>query len=148
VKQRSVARRRSQEVAELAQSLADGESIVAVASFGEQEYPSTAPFRFGAWKSDAEVVARWDIGAWHHPRQLSRQVRAMVSARRPAVVLAPDVQIQGSAEQEQTLVGEAVWMKHNWFPLLDGATPLLDGPIGHQLAQLRTSEPFYEPVVM
>merc|ERR1719333_1840236 len=74
------------ETARLVAQHANGVSIKAVAAMSE-EYPSATAFRFGAWKSDADVVARWDFDVWHNPKQLSMQVRALALSGRPASVL-------------------------------------------------------------
>lgn len=132
---------RSRGTAELVRSFGDGAAgIVAVAAYGEEEYPSPAALRFGAWKSDADLVARWDVGTQHHSRRLSQQVSAMALAGRPACVLAGGAVGGDPAAQEQTLVGEAAWMKRNWFPALPGATPLPSGPLAADLVRLSSSE--------
>lgn len=129
------------ETAELVKAVADEVLIHGLAVYGEEEFPSTAPFRFGAWKTDADLVARWDVGAWHHPDRLAAQVRAMAVVARPAVLLGGGGRPDGShvGGQEQTLIGEVGWMKKHWYPLLGGPT-LLDGPEASHMVRLDMPE--------
>jgi len=129
------------DTAELVKAVVDGALIQGLAVYGEEEFPSTAPFRFGAWKTDADLVARWDIGAWHHPERLAAQVRAMAVVARPAVLLGGGGRPDGShvGGQEQTLIGEVGWMKKHWYPLL-GGPPLLEGPEASRMVRLDMPE--------
>jgi len=115
------------EAARLVRLYADGVFIEGIAVFGT-EYPSAASFRFGAWESDADVVARWDFDAWHHTQRLSMQVRALSLSGRPACFLrqwsvrseAGDIHIVSDGSRwDASLVGEASWMRDKWYPLLE-----------------------------
>jgi hypothetical protein len=119
-----------QEVAELVHKYVDGTYIKSAEARGE-EYPSAAAFRFGAWIArDADVIARWDFSAWHHPHRLSMQVRALALAGRPAGLLNQwrVLEKQGGNTTERTeqdgerwdssLVGEAAWMRKHWYPYM------------------------------
>jgi hypothetical protein len=136
------------ETAHLVAQYANGISIKAVAAMSE-DYPSTAAFRFGAWKSDAEVIARWDFDAWHNPKQLSMQVRALALSGRPACVLkrwsvrgraggALDHRTAegGDDRADAALVGEAVWMRQHWYPLLDGLNIAASTARAHHVVQV------------
>jgi hypothetical protein len=121
------------EAAEFLQRYADDTRILGVAARGDVgDFPSSATFRFGAWhaeKEGADVVARWDLDAWHGPKRLAMQVRALSLTTRPACILqrwhgprvgavAGFAAADGMAWGDRTLVGEAAWMRRNWFPLL------------------------------
>lgn len=124
----------NREAAEFLQRYADDTRILGVAARGDvSDFPSSATFRFGAWhaeKEGAEVVARWDLDAWHGPKRLAMQVRALSLSSRPACILqrwqgprragavAGFAAADGMAWGDRTLVGEAAWMRRNWFPLL------------------------------
>lgn len=115
------------EAARLVRMYTDGVFIKSLAVFGT-EYPSAASFRFGAWESDADVIARWDFNAWHHTQRLSMQVRALSMSGRPACFLrqwsvrgeAGDIRIvSGGGDWDASLVGVASWMHDKWYPLLE-----------------------------
>merc|ERR1719454_2132706 len=57
------------EAAELARKYVDGYYIKAVATRSEK-FPSTESLRYGAWSSDADVIAQWDFDEWHDPSRL------------------------------------------------------------------------------
>jgi hypothetical protein len=115
------------EAAELVHKYADGSYILSAVARGD-DFPSAAAFRFGAWLArDADVVARWDFEAWHHPQRLSMQVRALAFSGRPACLLerwtvldkaGANTTVQDGARWDSSLVGEAAWMRTNWYPYL------------------------------
>jgi hypothetical protein len=90
------------------------------------EYPSAAAYRFGAWLAqDADVVARWDFDAWHHPHRLSLQVRGLAHSKRPACLLDRWTTLDDHGNKstsseglrwDSSLIGESVWMRENWYP--------------------------------
>jgi len=92
----------------------------------DPEYPSPAAYRFGAWVArDADIVARWDFEAWHHPHRLSTQVRALTFSARPACLLNSWTVLDDTGKRsivsadsrwESSFVGEAAWMRANWYP--------------------------------
>lgn len=98
------------------------------------EVPSPTAMRFGAWAADedTDIIARWDVDNWHHPDQLSMQVRALALSGRPAcllkrwtVTLAPDggdrTALHSEVGGEHSLMGQRAWMDENWEPFhLDG----------------------------
>lgn len=113
----------------------DDPDIKLVASMGHRELTTTA-FRFGAYMADADVIARYDFGAWHHPSRLSMQVRALAFAKRPVSHLqawtarnyaeggyakAP-TQAELQTLGEASLVGEKEWIAKNWYPLMGKET--------------------------
>lgn len=133
--------REDAEARHILQMHADGISIQG-AAVNDTDLPSAAAFRYGAWLAgDADVIARWDFGAWYHPTRLALQVKALASSGRPASRLGSWTLSDGSTgthaaspgdgkesdgRQQQaddhadgTLIGEASWMRRNWFPTLD-----------------------------
>lgn len=132
--------------ARVVKQFADGYLIKAVAD-RSGHFPSTAAFRYGAWSSDAEVVARWDFGAWHHPRRIAMQVRAMALAARPAGLLAkqslPGSSTSGAGKplnetgDEASLMGERTWMWEHWYPELGNASDqVLDKAQAHNIVRI------------
>lgn len=126
------------ESATLTRRFADGSYIKAVAARGDA-LPSTTALRYGAWASDADVIARWDLGDWQHPDRLALQTRSLGLARRSGSLLRrPAAGGSPGAWAEGSLVGEREWMARHWFPLLgaEGASfaahashlALLDAP--------------------
>lgn len=120
---------------------ADGVNVLGVRAMGADKDLSTTAYRYGAWTADADVIMRYDFGAWHHPDRISMQVRALAVTKRPASRLLrwtardyaqggvaqapPDGQVQ--ALGEASLTGDKRWMAKNWFPLMTGEhTRLLD----------------------
>mmetsp|Transcript_142647 Transcript_142647/g.371715 ORF Transcript_142647/g.371715 Transcript_142647/m.371715 type:complete len:698 (+) Transcript_142647:107-2200(+) len=98
---------------------ADGARIKGVAARGKGRFPSTTAFRFGAWASDADVVAHWDFHQFQHPERLSLQVRALAYSSRPASILKGLAGTGASTgASEATLLGERAWMEEHWHPLL------------------------------
>jgi len=123
-----------EEAKELAKKYADGSHIKAVAAFGMGEFPSAGDLRFGAWSSDADVVARWEFSEFHFPEQLSMQVRAMAASARPASILKDHNQTEMG--REDSLIGEKSWMREHWYPMLGGERDVLSGARAHQIVQV------------
>jgi len=123
--------------AEIVRMYADGFNVKAIAARDEGEFPSTTALRFGAWKAaeDAQVVAQWDFDATHHLDQLSLQVRALAYSSRPVSL----VREQG-VPVENSMVGEASWMKRNWYPLLDKEHGAEDNVRHEQLVEVSLEE--------
>jgi hypothetical protein len=150
----------NREAAAAIQAYASDSRIVGVAARGDaSDFPSAAAFRFGAWhaeKDGATVVARWDLDAWHGPKRLAMQVRAMSLTKRPACLLGrwrgPRSRADGASSRagadgmewgDRTLVGEAAWMRQHWFPLLvQHEQPLDEGRDQRQIAVLDMPELF------
>jgi len=134
--------------AELIASYADGFYIKAIAARGEDDFPSTTALRFGAYSSDADVIVHWKFADWHHPNRLSLQVRALAYSSRPACVLRQQQQQQQHqlesegpnkmAQQawDETLTGEASWMREHWHPLLNEQHAVIFGAEAHHLVEV------------
>lgn len=114
--------------AERIKNLADGHVVKAVAA-RTMEVPSSTALRYGAWAADrdTDLVARWDVDGWHHPKRLDMQVRALAFADRPACLLkqwtvtpgdGSRIVVNGELGGEQSLIGERAWMDSNWHPYL------------------------------
>jgi len=113
--------------AELINTYVDGTYIKGVAAFGDNVFSSGAALRYGAWSSDADVVARWDFEEWHDPSRLSMQIRALAKTSRPACV----IRLPRDANNQQafsgsSLVGERSWMNKHWHPLAPEESTLLE----------------------
>lgn len=102
--------------AELIRPYVDDNLIKGVASFGENVFPSTTALRYGAWSTDADVIARWDFEEWHDPSRLSIQIRAMASTSRPACVIRVPTKNNSQSSNISSLVGEKLWMTRHWHP--------------------------------
>jgi len=122
------------EASKLVKMYADGTLIKAAAAHSD-EYPSTAAFRYGAWLADADVVARWDFDAWHHPDRLAIQVRALGLTGRPAAMLTNWTVHHGNGENRTEsqgsrwdggLLGETKWMRDHWYPFINEQKDSLD----------------------
>lgn len=136
----------------IAQKYSDGLFIKAVAARGE-ELSATA-YRFGAWAADADVIARYDFGAWHHPSRLALQVRSLALTGRPASRLqgwtARDYAEGGFAQTppeaqvnelgEASLIGEKTWMEMNWYPALQGESDTLTKTHRRHVVELEMPE--------
>jgi hypothetical protein len=93
-----------------------------------------ALYRLGLDEADdADILARWDWNAWHHPDRLALQIRTMVLTSRPVSHLRTWTTTHDGSEAprqeelgEPTLVGEREWMKRYWYP-------------GHHEEQLQTA---------
>jgi hypothetical protein len=123
------------DVEKLVKQYADGTLIRAVPAHDHGNFPSTTALRYGAWSTDAQVIARWNFDEWHHPDQLAFQVRALALTSRPVSLLnrwtilsarddaasddAPtETILSDSAGWEGSMVGEAKWMQSHWMPML------------------------------
>lgn len=116
-----------QQAADLVHKYVDGSHILSAVSRGK-DFPSASAFRFGAWVGrNADVIARWDFEAWHHPQRLSMQVRALAFSKRPASLLerwtmvdkdGSNTTVQHGEHWDSSLVAEAAWMRLNWYPLM------------------------------
>jgi len=134
------------EASRLAHLHADGSSVIASAAQEVKDGPSATAYRYGAWLAKgADLVARWDFDAWHHPNRLSMQVRAIVLAGRQASVVARittfDAEgnhstIPGGTGPHGSMIGEASWMQKHWMPVLEDESSLLHGFQSHHLVQV------------
>jgi hypothetical protein len=121
------------EIGKLVKLYADGVFIKALATRGTGEYPSTQSYRYGAWMAtDADVIARWEFNAWHHPQRLTMQVRALAMTERPASLFLQKNSTSGKIEHDdmESVVGEVAWMRANWHPLIETEHSLLEGARG------------------
>lgn len=118
----------------IANGLADGMFVKVVAA--HMPVPSTMSMRYAAWSADkdADVVARWDMNAYHHPDRLSMQVRALGASGRPVsaamwgVTFSEDGKRSVYGEQaglENSMVGIRSWMDSHWHPYVE----FHDGPL-------------------
>lgn len=132
------------ESAQVVRNHADGVRIRGAPFFGDGQLPSTMALRYGAWSSDAEVIARWDFDDLHQPNRLSLQVRAMAAAGRPASIAVGDPEMQGAGAaargREMSLVGEASWMREHWYPLLHEELGVLESAQAHNIAMVAAPE--------
>eukprot|EP00928_Gymnodinium_smaydae_P079237 TRINITY_DN63212_c0_g1_i1.p1 TRINITY_DN63212_c0_g1~~TRINITY_DN63212_c0_g1_i1.p1 ORF type:complete len:690 (+),score=162.94 TRINITY_DN63212_c0_g1_i1:78-2147(+) len=147
--------------ARMVQNHSLGGRVRGVASRGS-EFPSTMALRYGAWTSKADVIAQWDLEAWHHPERLSMQVRAMALSARPASlyveksagsdesILAPPG-LRKPRGHEGSLVGESAWMRQHWHPLLDEGDGSLELVQAHNLvlvdAPALAVDPHHSPLL-
>jgi hypothetical protein len=128
------------EAADLVRKYADSSNIHFGRALGE-DFPSTTAFRYGAWLAkDADIIARWDFGAWHHPQRLSAQVQALAFSGRPACLLkqwtlldstGANVSTVEGINWDSSLVGEAAWMRSNWYPLMGRMQNVSDAAAAH-----------------
>jgi len=125
---------------QLVDKYADGVYIRGAAARSEGEFPSTMAYRFGAYIADADIIARWDFDAWHHPDRLAMQVRALAHKARPVNRLVAWTVRNGTEDSrsepgadigEASLVGEKAWMAEHWHPLL--------GRVGDETATLTSA---------
>lgn len=135
------------ETAELVHDLREKENItIRGAAARGTEYPSAAAYRFGAWVArDADVVARWDFAAWHHPHRLSMQVRALASSARPACLLDRWTTLNDKGNQstavgglhwDSSFVGEAAWMREHWYPDMKEEHAVIAGAHAREVVKL------------
>jgi hypothetical protein len=124
---------------------ADGVFIRSAAARSDGKFPSTTAYRFGAYVADADVIARWDFDAWHHPDRLAMQVRALAHKTRPVNRLLAWTLRNGTEDSrsepdesvgEASLVGEKAWMAEHWHPLLGDETATLTSAHLRYLVQL------------
>jgi len=126
----------------LVDKYADGSYIRGAAAMSDDP---TMAFRFGAYVADADIIARWDFNAWHHPDRLAMQVRALAHKVRPVSRLLAWTLRNGTEDSrsypdesvgEASLVGEKAWMKEHWHPLLGDETSTLTSAHLRYLVQL------------
>lgn len=123
-------------LANVVQKYVDGKSVKAVAA-RDGAFPSTAALRFGAWSVKADVIARWDFDEWHHPQQLTLQVKALAMTSRPASLLQPTGTHGAKAtDREASLLGEAKWMREEWYPFLNHGSDVLEEDRAHHIVQV------------
>jgi hypothetical protein len=138
------------EAARIAHLHANGDSVLAAAARGGGPFPSATAYRYGAWLAKgADIVARWDFDAWHHPNRLSMQVRALAVAKRQASLLPRmtifDVNggnstVPGSTGPHGSLIGDASWMQKHWMPLLEEEASVLHGLQAQHVVQVDMPE--------
>jgi len=141
-----------QDIAELVQEHADGTFVKGVAS-RDGHIPSTSTFRYAAWSSDADIIARWNLDDWHHPEQLAMQVRALAYSSVPVSILSRWTLLTsehaGAVGQqiktadpgcEGSLMGEAKWMREHWMPDLKEERSMLAGVQSHWIVQVDMPE--------
>jgi hypothetical protein len=128
---------------------ADGIVVKAVFVMDTSRHLATS-YRFGAWAAtDADIIARWDIDAWHHPSRLSLQIHAMALAKRPVSRLRSwttrHYSDAGATEAEKneslgepSLIGEKEWMNQYWYPMI--GEEFLATEQSKHLAELDTSD--------
>jgi len=134
-----------EQAAELVHKYADGSYIKAAVARGD-DFPSAAAFRFGAWIArSADVIARWDFGAWHHPQRLSMQVRALAHSGRPASLLegwtvidktGANTTVQDGPHWDGSFVGEAAWTRANWYPYMAEERGVFDARSARDIVKL------------
>jgi len=126
----------------LVDKYADGSYIRGAAAMSDDP---TMAFRFGAYVADADIIARWDFNAWHHPDRLAMQVRALAHKVRPVSRLLAWTLRNGTEDSrsypdesvgEASLVGEKAWMKEHWHPLLGDEPSTLTSAHLRYLVQL------------
>mmetsp|Transcript_111762 Transcript_111762/g.193725 ORF Transcript_111762/g.193725 Transcript_111762/m.193725 type:complete len:743 (+) Transcript_111762:93-2321(+) len=134
--------------ARLVRKYADGVYIKSVAARDARDFPSSAALRYGAWSTDADVVARWEFEEWHDPKRLSMQVRAMAATSKPACILqsTPDQSRKTDLKaeafvQETSLIGERSWMKAYWQPFSGKENANVVSPPAAHLVQLAMTAP-------
>jgi len=123
-------------LAEFVQKYANDMPVKAVVA-RDGEFPSTAAFRFGAWTTKADIIARWDFEEWHHPERLTLQVKALAMTSRPASLLQPKgTHGINASDREATLIGEAKWMREEWYPFLKHGSDILEEERTHHIVQV------------
>lgn len=123
-------------LAKVLEKYVDGKTVKAV-SARDADFPSTAAARYGAWSVKADVIARWDFEEWHHPEQLTLQVKALAMTARPASLLQPQGTHGARAtDRESTIVGEAKWMREEWYPFLKHGSDILEEDRAHHIVQV------------
>lgn len=138
------------EASRIAHLYADGSSIIAAAARGGGAFPSATAYRYGSWLAKgADVVARWDFDAWHHPNRLSMQVRAVATATRPASVVARitvfdadgnNATIPGGTGPHGSIIGDAAWMQKHWTPILEEESSMIHGMQSSAIVQVDMPE--------
>jgi len=125
------------EAARIAHLYADGTTIKAAAAQGRGSFPSATAYRYGAWiGKDADLVARWDFEAFHHPQRLAMQVRAIALSKRPASLLSKvtafdstgkHTTVPGTGPTHGSMMGDTAWMRKHWMPLLEEESAVTHG---------------------
>jgi hypothetical protein len=141
-----------EQMADLVRDSSDGVNIKAVHTQDGLDPMSTVALRYGAWSSDADVIASWRFDERHHPDRLAMQVRALALAKRSASILKRWTLLSGdgnrlfdkvlSAEPgwEGSLVGEKSWMQKHWMPMLRNERDALHGIVAGQLVEVDMPE--------
>jgi hypothetical protein len=140
-----------QQARDIAQPYVNGKSIIAAAAFGEGKFISSTAYRYGGWLAkDADITAQWDFDAWHHPLQLSMQVRAMAISGRPSSVVTwvtdystdgtKSSTVQGGIGQHGSMVGETSWMRKFWMPLIEDEQFVPSGLHAREVVQVDMPE--------
>jgi hypothetical protein len=138
------------ESSRIAHLWADGESVKASAAHGETEFPSATAYRYGAWMAhDADLIARWDFDAWHHPNQITMLVRAIAVSQRPAALITTvtafdtdgtKATVTGGVGPHGSMMGDAVWMHKHWMPILEEEHSVISGLHSADLVQVDMPE--------
>jgi hypothetical protein len=138
------------DMAELVSQRADGKEIKGVAARSHGPFPSTTAFRYAAWMTDADIIARWNFDEWYHADRLSMQIRALAVTSRPVSLLKrrsilgsfKNASFAGAALTtddvgwESSIVGEAAWMKEHWMPMLEVERQVLAGVQADSVVQV------------
>jgi len=143
--------------AKLVKAYADGIYIMGAAT-RDTDFPSAISFRYGAWLSDADVVARWDFDAWHHADRLAMQVRALALTKRPVSVLSGwtvrELDSHTHSEpidemkSESTIIGETKWMQEQWFPKIKTSVNWASQLVKVDMPELMTYDKALQDVVL
>jgi hypothetical protein len=139
------------EVEELVNEHSDGTFIKGVPARSHGAFPSTTSLRFAAWSTEADIIALWEFDEWYHPDRLAMQVRALAVTSRPVsllkrwTVLGSESASSGTVLSdelgwENSIVGEAGWMKAHWMPLLHNQREILGGVQAHSIVQVDMPE--------
>jgi len=138
------------EASRIAHQYANGTSVIAAAARGTEDFPSATAYRYGAWLGrGADLVARWDFDAWHHPNRLSMQVRAINLVQRPVSVVSritafdaeeKQFTMVGGTGSRGSLIGKVAWMQKHWMPLLEEESAMAVGLYAHQVVQVEMPE--------
>lgn len=140
------------EITELVRTNVDGTNIKAVAARDGLDPMSTVALRYGAWSSNADVVASWRFDERHHPDRLAMQVRALALAKRSVSILKRWTLLSSDGDQlldkvlsanpgwEGSLVGEKSWMTKHWMPSLGNERELLQSSVTSDIVQVDMAE--------
>jgi hypothetical protein len=147
------------DMSELVRAQADGTYIKAVTAGNGLDPMSTVALRYGAWSSDADVIAGWRFDERHHPDRLAMQVRSLALAKRSASILKRLTLLFSDGDRlfdkilstdpgwEGSLVGEKSWMHKHWMPLIGNERGILHGSVASQLVDVDMPElSVYAPV--
>eukprot|EP00927_Polykrikos_kofoidii_P037772 TRINITY_DN319_c0_g1_i2.p1 TRINITY_DN319_c0_g1~~TRINITY_DN319_c0_g1_i2.p1 ORF type:complete len:732 (-),score=118.32 TRINITY_DN319_c0_g1_i2:39-2234(-) len=140
------------QMADLVRNSSDGTYIKAVATHDGLDPMSTVALRYGAWSSDADVIASWRFDERHHPDRLAMQVRALALARKPVSILKRwtllssdgnrllDKVMSAEPGWVGSLVGEKSWMQKHWMPMLGNERDVLHGTAASDLVEVDMPE--------